>query len=135
MPTDLNQILDLIRAHGDLAYGVVFGWALGNMLIMVLLAGYAAHLGVLSFEKLVLICWIGAFAGDAFRFWIGRRFGTKWLSSFPRVERAVQTVARVVEQHYLWLAFVYRYPHGVRGIAGLAFGISSVSTPTFLLLN
>jgi membrane protein DedA with SNARE-associated domain len=135
MPTDLNQILEVIREHGNLVYSFVFVWAVGNSLILVLLAGYAAHLGALDWGKLVTICWLGSFAGDAFRFWIGRRFGTKWLSSFPRIARAVQTIARMVEHHYPWLAFVYRYPNGIRSLAGFAFGISSVSTSTFLLLN
>jgi len=132
MPTDLNQILDVIRQHGDLAYSFVFTYAATNSLLLVLLAGYAAHLGVFDWGKLVMICWLGSFAGDAFRFWIGRRYGSKWLSSFPRIERALQSTARLVEHHYLWLIFVHRYPNGIRS---LAFGISSIPTRTFLLLN
>jgi membrane protein DedA with SNARE-associated domain len=135
MPTDLNQILDVIRQHGELAYTFVFTWAATNSLLMVLLAGYASHLGVFDWGKLVIVCWIGSFAGDAFRFWIGRRYGSKWLSSFPRIERMLQTTARLVEHHYSWFIFLHRYPNGIRSIAGFAFGISSIPTSTFLLLN
>jgi membrane protein DedA with SNARE-associated domain len=134
MPTDLNQLLELIRTHGELAYGFVFGWALGNS-FLVLLAGYAAHLGALSWGKLVMVCWLGSFAGDVFRFWIGRRFGTRWLSSFPRVERALLDTERLVTRHYLWMIFVHRYVYGIRNLAGFAFGISSVPAATFLPLN
>jgi len=135
MPADLNQILDVIREHGEVAYSFVFAYAAGNSLLLVLLAGYASHLGAFDWGKLVLICWLGSFAGDAFRFWVGRRFGSKWLSSFPRIERALLTTARLVEHHYQWLIFVHRYPNGIRGLAGFAFGISSIPTSTFLLLN
>jgi membrane protein DedA with SNARE-associated domain len=134
MPTDLNQLLELIRTHGDLAYGFVFGWALGNS-FLVLLAGYAAHLGAFSWGKLVLVCWLGGFAGDGFRFWIGRRFGSKWLSSFPRIERALLDTERLVTRHYLWMIFVHRYVYGVRNLAGFAFGISALPAATFLALN
>lgn len=134
IPTDLNQLLELIRTHGELAYGFVFGWALGNSFV-VLLAGVAAYLGAFSWGKLVLVCWLGGFAGDAFRFWVGRRFGTRWISSFPRIERALQDTERLVTRHYLWLIFVHRYVYGVRNLAGFAFGISSVPAATFLALN
>lgn len=134
LPTDLNQILELIRTHGELAYGFVFAWALGNSFV-VLLAGYAAHLGAFSWGKLVLICWLGGFAGDAFRFWVGRRYGTRWLSSFPRVERALLDTERLITRHYLWMIFVHRYVYGVRNLAGFAFGLSPIPAATFLALN
>ena len=135
MPTDLNQLLNIVREHGELAYSFVFIWAMGNSLILVLLAGFAAHLGGFDWGKLVMVCWIGSFAGDAVRFFIGRRFGSKWLSWFPRIERALQMTTRLVEHHYSWFVFLYRYPNGIRSLAGFAFGISSIPTRTFLLLN
>jgi membrane protein DedA with SNARE-associated domain len=132
---DLTQILDLVRQHGDAAYGFVFAYAAGNSLLMVLFAGYAAHMAVFDWGKLILVCWAGSFMGDAIRFWIGRRFGTRWLTSFPRIERGVQTAARLVDRHYLWMLFIHRYPHGIRSLAGFAFGISGLPRPTFLALN
>src|SRR5262245_55540702 len=123
MPMDLNQIMDLIRQYGDAAYAFVFAYAASNSLLVVLFAGYAAGMGAFGWGKLVLICWAGSFAGDAFRFWIGRRFGTRWLKSFPRIERAVQVTARLIDRHYLWIPFIHRYPNGIRGVAGFAFGI------------
>jgi membrane protein DedA with SNARE-associated domain len=135
MPTDINQLLDMIREHGQLAYTFVFMWGMGNSLILVLLTGIAAHLGALEFGTLVMVCWFGAFAGDTIRFWVGRRFGSKWLSSFPRIERALQMTTRLVEHHHWWFAFVYRFPNGIRSLAGFAFGVSSVPTHIFLLLN
>jgi hypothetical protein len=76
----------------------------------------------LRLGKLVMVCWIGSFAGDAVRFFIGRRFGSKWLSWFPRIERALQMTTRLVEHHYSWFVFLYRYPNGIRSLAGFAFG-------------
>jgi membrane protein DedA with SNARE-associated domain len=87
--TDLPQLLELIRQHGDLAYRFMFIFAANNTLLMVLFAGYAAGMGAFDWATLIWVCWAGSFAGDAVRFWIGRRFGTGWLKSFPRIERWV----------------------------------------------
>ena len=84
-PTDLASFLDLIRQHGDAAYSIMFAYAASHSLLLALFAGYAAHSGALQLGTLILVCWFGSFAGDAVRFWIGRRFGTRLLGSFPRL--------------------------------------------------
>ena len=72
-------------------------------LLLALFAGYAAHSGALSFGTLIVVCWFGSFTGDVVRFWIGRRFGTRWAGPFPRLERAVQTAAQLANRHYIWM--------------------------------
>ncbi|MFZ2158281.1 MAG: DedA family protein [Bradyrhizobium sp.] len=134
-PTDLASFLELIRQHGDAAYSLMFAWATSHSLLLTLFAGYAAHSGALSFGTLIVVCWFGSFAGDVIRFWIGRRFGTRWLGSFPRLERAVQIAARLADRHYVWMILFHRYPHGIRGVAGIAYGISQLPWSTFLALN
>jgi membrane protein DedA with SNARE-associated domain len=134
-PTDLASFLDLIRQHGDAAYSLMFAWAASHSLLLTLFAGYAAHSGALSFGTLLAVCWFGSFAGDVIRFWIGRRFGTGWLGSSSRITRAVQTAARLADRHYVWMILLHRYPHGIRGVAGFAYGISQLPWSTFLALN
>ena len=134
-PTDLASFLEFIRQHGDAAYSLMFGFAASHSLLFALFAGYAAHSGAMNFVTLIVICWFGSFTGDVIRFWIGRRFGTRWLRSFPRLERAVQTVARLAGRHYVWMILCHRYPHGIRGVAGFAYGMSPLPWSTFLALN
>jgi len=135
-PTDLTSFLDIIRQHGDLAYSLMFGYAASHSLLLTLFAGYAAHSGALSFATVFMVCWLGSFTGDVIRFWIGRRFGTRWLgSSSSRITRAVQTAARLADRHYVWMILLHRYPHGIRGVAGFAYGISKLPWSTFLILN
>jgi len=134
-PTDLTSFLELIRQNGDAAYSLMFAYAASHSLLLALFAGYAAHSGALSFGTLIMVCWFGSFAGDAIRFWIGRRFGTRWLGSFPRLERAVQTAARLADRHYVWMILFHRYPHGIRGVAGFAYGVSQLPWSAFLALN
>lgn len=134
-PTDLASFLELIRQNGDAAYSFMFAFAASHSLLLALFAGYAAHSGVLALGPLIAVCWFGSFTGDVIRFWIGRRFGTRWLGGFPRLERAVQIAARLADRHYVWMVLFHRYPHGIRGVAGFAYGMSQLPWSTFLALN
>jgi membrane protein DedA with SNARE-associated domain len=134
-PTDLASFLDLIRQHGDAAYSFMFAYAASHSLLLTLFAGYAAHSGALGFGTLIVVCWFGSFTGDAIRFWIGRRFGTRWIGPFPRLERAVRVAAELANRHYVWMILIHRYPHGIRGVAAFAYGMSRLPWSTFLALN
>ena len=134
-PTDLASFLDLIRQHGDAAYSFIFAYASAHSLLITLFAGYAVHSGALDFTKLIMVCWLGTFTGDVIRFWIGRRFGTRWLGSFPKLERILQTAARLADRHYGWMILFHRYPNGIRSVAGFAYGMSRLPWSTFLALN
>src|SRR3990167_2396454 len=134
-PTSLTSFLDIIRHHGDAAYTLMFAYASAHTLLLAIFAGYAAQAGALSFVPLVAVCWAGSFIGDVVRFWIGRRFGTRWLGGMPRLQRAVEAAARLADRHHVWMILIHRYPYGIRGVAGLAYGMSSLSWPLFLVLN
>jgi len=134
-PTDLTSFLELIRQHGNMAYSFMFAYAASHSLLLTLFAGYAAHSGALNLTTVIMACWLGSFTGDVIRFWIGRRFGTRWLDSSSRIMRIVQTAARLADRHYVWMILLHRYPNGVRGVAGFAYGISQLPWSTFLALN
>jgi membrane protein DedA with SNARE-associated domain len=134
-PTDLASFLDLIRQHGTEAYSFMFAYAASHSLLFGLFAGYAAHSGALDLGALIAIFWFGSFTGDAMRFWIGRRFGIGWLRSFPRLTRLIETAARLTDRHYILMILFHRYPHGIRGMAAFAYGLSNLPWSTFLALN
>ena len=134
-PTDLASFLDLIRQHGDAAYSLIFAYAASHSLLLTLFAGYVANSGALDLATLIMVCWFGTFTGDVIRFWVGRRFGTRWFASYPKLERAVQTAARLADRHYAWMILFHRFPHGIRSVAGFAYGISQLPWSTFLAFN
>ena len=134
-PTSLESFLDLLHHHGEAAYGLMFGYAFLHTLLLALFAGYAAGTGALDPGKLIAVCWAGSFLGDVVRFWIGRHFATRWLRRVPRLQRAVQTAARLADRHHLWMILIHRFPYGIRGVAGIAYGMSRISWPVFLAMN
>lgn len=134
-PTDLASFLDLIRQHGHEAYSFMFAYATSHSLLFGLFGGYAAFSGALNFTTLVGVFWFGSFTGDVVRFWLGRRYGSRWFKSFPRLERLIHTAARLTDKHYLLMILFHRYPHGIRGVAAFAYGMSQLPWSTFLALN
>lgn len=134
-PTDLTSFLDLIRQHGDVVYSLMFAYAASHSLLLALFGGYAAYSGALGFGTLLVVCWFGSFAGDVVRFWIGRRYGKRLLVSYPRFDHAAQIVIRLADRHSVWMILAHRYPHGIRGIAGFAYGMSQIRWLPFLALN
>jgi membrane protein DedA with SNARE-associated domain len=97
-PTDLASFLDLLRQHGEVAYTFVFSYAAAHSLLLALFAGYAASSGALSLGTVIAVCWFGSFVGDAIRFYVGRRFGTRWLGSVPKIELAMRRVSQLIER-------------------------------------
>lgn len=132
---DLASFLDFIRQHGDAVYSFLAVYSMANSLLLALFAGYAAQAGALGYEQALAACWAGTFAGDALRFWVGRRFGTRWLRGIPRLQRAVETAARLAARHHVWMILIHRYPRIIRNVAGFAYGASSLSWSRFLILN
>jgi membrane protein DedA with SNARE-associated domain len=135
IPTDLASFLDIVRQHGNAVYSIVFAYAASHSMLITLLGGFAAHAGALTFVPLIVACWTGSFLGDVIRFWIGRRYGTGLVRRFPKLERAIKVVTQLTDYHFLWMILVHRYPHGIRGVAGFAYGMSNLSWGTFLLIN
>ncbi|MGE3245883.1 MAG: DedA family protein [Beijerinckiaceae bacterium] len=134
-PTDLASFLEIIRQNGEVAYSLIFAWASSHSLLLTLFAGYAAFSGALHFGTLVGVCWFGSFFGDVFRFWVGRKFGIGWLKRYPRLHGAVEKAVLLSGRHYTWMILTHRYPHGIRGIAALAYGASPLPWRVFLPLN
>jgi len=113
----------------------MFGYAAAHALLIALFAGYAAAAGAMKLSTLIVVCWSGTFLGDVVRFWIGRRYGMRLFRNYPRIERALHTVARLTETYSIWLVLFHRYPYVIRGAAAFAYGMSELSWPRFLVLN
>ena len=133
--TDLAQLIDTVRQHGEVVYAFLFAYAASHALLMALFAGYAAQLGVLDLKTTILYCIAGSFAGDVFRFWLARRYGDRLLARWPRIAMHVTLAKRLVDRHALWLPLIHRFPYGIRGLGAFAYGLSKMPWGLFLVLN
>lgn len=133
--TDLSQLIEAVRQHGEVVYAFIFAYAASHALLMALFAGYAAQLGVLDLKMTIIHCFAGSFVGDVFRFWLARRYGDRVLARWPRIAAHAALVKRLVDRHALWLPLIHRFPYGIRGLGAFAFGLSKMPWGLFLVVN
>ncbi|HWV52022.1 DedA family protein [Pseudorhodoplanes sp.] len=133
--TDLSQLIDAVRQHGEVVYAFIFAYAASHAMLMALFAGYAAQLGVLDLKMTIIHCFAGSFIGDVVRFWLARQYGERLLARWPRISAHTAMVKRLVDRHALWLPLIHRFPYGIRGLGAFAFGLSKMPWSFFLIAN
>jgi membrane protein DedA with SNARE-associated domain len=125
-------IESLISRYGYLA--ILLGTFLEGETILVL-GGFAAHRGLLWLPGVMLCAFIGSLASDQLFFYLGRRHGAAFLARRPRLEAGVARARRLVDRYDTWLILSFRFLYGLRNVAPLALGMSTVSALRFALLN
>src|SRR2546428_10537921 len=129
---DLHQ---LIAEYGAYTYLGAFVWTFLEGETVVLFAGFAAAQGLLNPLLLLVVAWLGSFAGDQTYFWIGRHFGLGILNRFPRWRYGVETALRWLERYNTGFILSFRFIYGVRNFSSFAMGMSAIHWKRFLSLN
>jgi membrane protein DedA with SNARE-associated domain len=123
---------DLLQTHG---YWVL---ALGCLLegeTILVLAGFAAHRGLLDPLAVVGIAAATGFAGDQGFFWLGRRHGAALLARWPSLARQSDRVQRLVERWHEALIIGVRFAYGLRIAGPVLIGMSRLSAWRFSAFN
>lgn len=133
MGPEFHQILEgLIRTYGY--YALAIGTCLEGETIMVL-AGIAAKEGLLDLRLVILFGFLGSLTGDQTIFFISRWKGRAILARRPAWQPRIEKVSRQLERHGTWFILTFRFYYGLRNIAPIVIGVSSVPTAKFVLLN
>ncbi|MBF0528379.1 MAG: DedA family protein [Deltaproteobacteria bacterium] len=102
---------------------------------ILVLGGFAAHRGFLSLPWVMLAAFTGSLLGDQFFFYLGRRHSEtflRWRPTWrPRLEKADRLFTRIRTPLVLFFRFLY----GLRAVLPFMFGMSSIPTGRFILLN
>jgi membrane protein DedA with SNARE-associated domain len=99
------------------------------------LAGFAAHEGLLRLDLVMLCAFLGSFTGDQVWFWVGRRYGKRWLAKHPTSAGAAQKVGGLLDRWGDWFVLSFRFLYGLRAVSPVAIGLSSISALRFAALN
>ncbi len=122
----------LVADYGYLA--VFIGTFLEGEMVL-LCAGFAAQQGLLSAPLVVIVAALGAYAGHAVFFQLGRWKGRGWLFNHPKLGPHAAKADRIVNRHGWSSVFILQYMYGARLAGALLFGISSFNWPRFLTLQ
>lgn len=99
------------------------------------LAGFAAHQGLLRLDLVMLCAFVGSFTGDQVWFWMGRRYGKAWLEKHPKSAAASARVGRMLDRWGDGFVLVCRFLYGLRTVGLIGIALSSIPPLRFALLN
>ncbi|BAK78522.1 DedA family protein [Pseudogulbenkiania sp. NH8B] len=125
-------LTQLLVQYGYLA---VFVGALLEGETVLVLAGFAAHQGYLSFFWVVAFALCGGTLGDQTFFLLGRRYGTALLERFPGWKPGAQRASRLLQRFHTALIIGVRFLYGLRVVGPMAIGMSGVPVWRFAVLN
>ncbi len=122
----------LIHSYGYLA--LLIGALMEGETILVL-AGFAAHLGYLKLPQVILIASLATTLCDQCVYFMGSKYGQGFLERWPAFK--VRTARfRTILKRYQNLAVVgFRFMYGMRIAAPFVIGVSGISVPRFVILN
>ncbi len=113
---------------------VLIGTFLEGEAILVL-AGFAARLGHLKLDWVILAAILGSFSGDQLYFHLGRWHGPWLLARFPTWQERTEKVHRWLERYSTVIIFACRFMYGFRIVAPVAIGMSRVRSAWFAVMN
>jgi membrane protein DedA with SNARE-associated domain len=119
------------------SYGYIALWV-GTFLegeTILILAGFAAHLGYLHLPWVILVAFLGTLSGDQLFFYLGRRQSRFVLDKHPAWQRRLDRVERLFERYQTLLILGFRFLYGLRSVTPFVLGRSGVAPGYFFLLN
>jgi membrane protein DedA with SNARE-associated domain len=122
----------LISHYGYVA--LVIGTFLEGASILIV-AGFAVHLGYLKLQWVILAAFAGSMAGDQLYFLLGRVKGEAFLQKRPRWETKVRRVWKLLDRYRTLLILGFRFAYGLRTVTSFAIGLSNIRASRFLALN
>jgi len=128
----LETLQSLIESYGYVA--VFLGCLLEGETVLVL-GGFAAHLGYLSLPIVIATAAVAGFVGDQVLFWIGRRWGDRIFASHPTLAALRPRAKQLLDRYGAWAAFGLRFVVGMRLAGAISIGAAGFPERRFLPAN
>jgi membrane protein DedA with SNARE-associated domain len=116
-------------------YAFVFVGAMAEGESVLLLAGFAAHRGLLMLPEVVAVAFVASTLGDQLCFYLGRRHGQALLARFPSLAVHIERLQPMLQRHPNAAVLSVRFLYGLRTAGPIALGALGVSRWRFALLN
>lgn len=119
----------------DYKYWIVIGGALIEGEIVLLIAGMAAYHGHLSLYMVMLISFLGAIFHDHTLFFVGKYFGKRLFTRFPKIRKKSDRVFRLFHKYQNIFILGFRFVYGIRTITPIIIGTSDISPKVYSILT
>lgn len=122
----------LVHEWGYLA--VLVGTFLEGETILVI-AGVAAQQGHLQLQYVMVAAFCGSLVSDQLAFFIGRRWGMRWLTKKPGRAERYERARALIDRHQILITLLFRFLYGLRNVIPFALGMSRMKTSRYVALN
>jgi membrane protein DedA with SNARE-associated domain len=103
---------------------------------LLIVGGFIAHLGYLKLPYVMIMAFIGSFAGDQVFFILGRYKGQKILSKFKSAQTRIYKIHDFTHRYNNLIMFGFRFIYGIRILTPIVLGTNhKISNRRFLILN
>ena len=119
----------------QLGYLAVLIGALLEGEAVLFLAGLAAQHGYLSLPVVVVVAAFGGFLSDQFLFFIGRRYGNRFLTRFPSMAARAPRVHELVKRWDILAVILVRFLYGLRIAGPVVIGTCGIALWRLVLFN
>lgn len=102
---------------------------------IVILAGIAAHLGLLELPWVIVAAIAGSVSGDQTWYYVGRHWGPRLIARRPSWQLGAEKVYRHLERHQYWLILTFRFYYGLRNVTPFVLGSAQIPRLRFFILN
>lgn len=121
-----------LETYGYIA--VLVGTFIEGETILVL-GGFAAHLGYLKLPWVIVAAFAGTFSGDQLFFYLGRKHRDKITGLFPSWSGRIDKAQRILARYGNTLMLTFRFLYGLRTIMPFAIGMTKIPPWRFFLFN
>ncbi len=128
----LDHLRGLLEEYG---YWVLFIGCFLEGEAVVLLSGYLAHQGIMSYWAVVLVAMCGACLGDQFFYYLGRWKGRPLLERKPTWRSATLRIENMMNRHKYLMLLGFRFLWGLRAVVPAAMGVFGIHPIVFLIFN
>jgi membrane protein DedA with SNARE-associated domain len=128
----LETLTELIKNYGYFA--ILIGTFLEGETILIL-GGFAAHMGFLELPWVIASAVAGSFSGDQLYFYIGRHYGPKIIAKRLSWQEGAEKVYKHLHRHKNLLILTFRFFYGLRNVTPFAVGAAHVARLRFFTLN
>lgn len=126
---DVNS---LISQYG---YWALFIGCIAEGETFTLLAGVAAHEGLLRYLWVVLVAMAGGVLGDCALFFFGRHYGDAILKRFKKHQKQIDKANRLIRSKPVLFVIGVRFMYGLRIVGPIIIGASRLKPQKFMLFN